>query len=118
MLLRIQWDDIWHKVLSTIPETEHDTINIQQQAQAGTEHQQVRGEGRGCSIMMVITKGGAGRGSRDRNQQWVFQGKVQGSVIFRQYYPEGGWGCVIVMVGVSIRASNEASTSVFTFKTL
>ena len=27
-------------------------------------------------------------------------GKVQGSIIFRQYYPEGGWGCVIVFVGV------------------
>ena len=56
---------------------------------------------------------------RDKNKQWVFQGrysfgswriscffsvnivgKVQGSIIFRQYYPEGGWGCVIVFVGV------------------
>ena len=53
-------------------------------------------------MMMVVVQGGAGRGSRDRAQQWVFQGKVQGSVIFRQYYPEGGWGCVIVMVGGSI----------------
>ena len=35
-----------------------------------------------------------------RDKQWVFQGKVQGSVIFRQYYPEGGWGCVILLVGV------------------
>ena len=34
---------IWHKVLSTIPETEHDTI--QQQAEAGAEHQQVRVRG-------------------------------------------------------------------------
>ena len=33
---------IWHKVLSTIPETEQDTITIQQQAEAGVEHQQVR----------------------------------------------------------------------------
>ena len=69
-------------------------------------------------MMVVVVQGGAGRGSRDRNQQWVFQGKVQGSVIFRQYYPEGGWGCVIVMVGGSTRASNVASTSDFTFKTL
>ena len=36
---------IWYKVLSTIPETEHDTITIQQQAEAGTEHQQVRVRG-------------------------------------------------------------------------
>ena len=28
----------------------------------------------------------------DKARQWMFQGKVQGSVIFRQYYPEGGWG--------------------------
>ena len=69
-------------------------------------------------MMVVVVQGGAGRGSRDRHQQWVFQGKVQGSVIFRQYYPEGGWGCVIVMVGGSITASNVASTSAFAFKTL
>ena len=37
---------------------------------------------------------------KDKSKQWVFQGKVQGSVIFRQYYPEGGWGCVIILVGV------------------
>ena len=36
---------IGYKVLSTIPETEHDTITIQQQAEAGVEHQQVRVRG-------------------------------------------------------------------------
>ena len=36
---------IGYKVLSTIPETEHDTITIQQQAEAGPEHQQVRVRG-------------------------------------------------------------------------
>ena len=36
----------------------------------------------------------------DKARQWMFQGKVQGSVIFRQYYPEGGWGYVIVFVGI------------------
>ena len=30
----------------------------------------------------------------------MFQGAVQGSIVFRQYYPEGGWGCVIVLVGL------------------
>ena len=36
----------------------------------------------------------------DKARQWMFQGKVQGSVIFRQYYPEGGWGYVIIFVGL------------------
>lgn len=30
----------------------------------------------------------------------MYQGAVQGSIVFRQYYPEGGWGCVIVLVGL------------------
>ena len=27
----------------------------------------------------------------DKNKKWVFQGKVQGSIVFRQYYPEAAW---------------------------
>ena len=40
------------------------------------------------------------RREKARDKQWVFQGKVQGSIIFRQYYPEGGWGCVILLMGL------------------
>ena len=29
----------------------------------------------------------------------LFQSQVRGSVLFRQYYPEGGWGWVVVFVG-------------------
>ena len=65
--------------LTTIPETEPDIIQAERQGTGA------RGERRG-------------RAARDK--QWVFQGKVQGSIIFRQYYPEGGWGCVILLVGV------------------
>ena len=51
----------------------------------------------------------------EKARQWMFEGKVrradswrmlsnfgqvQGSVLFRQYYPEGGWGCVVALVGV------------------
>ena len=39
-----------------------------------------------------------GRGGKGK--AWVFQGKVQGSIVFRQYYPEGGWGCVILLTGL------------------
>ena len=42
------------------------------------------------------------RREKARDKQWVFQGKVQGSVIFRQYYPEGGWGWVIVFASFMI----------------
>ena len=28
---------------------------------------------------------------------WILQGKIQGSVLFRQYYPEGGWGYLILL---------------------
>ena len=40
------------------------------------------------------------KGGEPAKRCWVFQGAVQGSIVFRQYYPEGGWGCVIVLVGL------------------
>ena len=36
----------------------------------------------------------------EKAKAWVVQGKVQGSIVFRQYYPEGGWGCVILLTGL------------------
>lgn len=63
--------------LTTIPETEPDLIT-----RAHTQKRQPEPR------------------EKARDKQWVFQGKVQGSIIFRQYYPEGGWGCVILLVGL------------------
>lgn len=63
--------------LTTIPETEPDLIT-----RAHTQKRQLETR------------------EKARDKQWVFQGKVQGSIIFRQYYPEGGWGCVILLVGL------------------
>ena len=63
--------------LTTIPETEDDIKTVPETA---TKHKAVD----------KLAK------------KWVFQGKVQGSVVFRQYYPEGGWGWVIVLVGVTM----------------
>ena len=63
--------------LTTIPETEPDLIT---RVHTQTRQPETR--------------------EKARDKQWVFQGKVQGSIIFRQYYPEGGWGCVILLVGL------------------
>ena len=63
--------------LTTIPETEPDLIT-----RVNTQKRQPETR------------------EKARDKQWVFQGKVQGSIIFRQYYPEGGWGCVILLVGL------------------
>ena len=27
---------------------------------------------------------------------WLLRGRIQGSVLFRQYYPEGGWGYIVL----------------------
>ena len=40
------------------------------------------------------------KGGDKTRRGWVFQGAVQGSIVFRQYYPEGGWGWVLVVVGL------------------
>ena len=63
--------------LTTIPETEPDLIT---RVNTQTRQPETR--------------------EKARDKQWVFQGKVQGSIIVRQYYPEGGWGCVILLVGL------------------
>ena len=28
---------------------------------------------------------------------WLLRGRIQGSVLFRQYYPEGGWGYIVLI---------------------
>ena len=40
------------------------------------------------------------KGGDKSKRCWVFQGAVQGSIVFRQYYPEGGWGWVLVLAGL------------------
>ena len=37
--------------------------------------------------------------------------QVRGSVLFRQYYPEGGWGWVVVFVGALMIAFTQVLTS-------
>ena len=39
----------------------------------------------------------------------LFLVKVRGSVLFRQYYPEGGWGWVVVFVGAAMLAFTKVS---------
>ena len=54
------------------------------------------------------------RREKARDKQWVFQGKVQGSIVFRQYYPEAVW---IVFTDIVMRdRGNFVSLKIFRFR--